>query len=105
MPFKIILIEHDHVRECFEELEKIGHESFVILDEVQKMLAAKTKRTTVAHRVSKAAWGSMALTGTPVIDSNTYRVAAWLNEIVPFPVTVNNFFVATSMMVCLFLFY
>ena len=95
-PFTVNLIEHDHLRRC-EETLPISEGIFVI-DEVHKCLN-ETKRTAITQHLSALSKQFIALTGTPVIDSSTYKLLWWLKQIVPFEVDENNFWVAANGMV------
>lgn len=94
----INLIEHDHLRVMSEELISKAHDSLVIIDEVHKALN-DTKRTSVALELSRLSYDFVALTGTPVVDSNTYKLIWWLEQLVEFEVTDKNFWVAANGMI------
>ena len=68
------------------------------MDEVHKALNS-TKRTQVALQLSTLAKEFVAMTGTPIIDTNTYKLVWWLSKIVPFEVNESNFWVAANAMV------
>jgi len=95
---KITLIEHDHLRRCEEQLTTHITESLFIIDEVHKALN-ETKRTALALQLSHLAVDFIALTGTPIIDTNIYKLIWWLEQIVPFEVNELNFWVAANSMV------
>lgn len=97
-PYHINLIEHDHLRRCENVLPQYASESIFVIDEVHKCLN-ETKRTSVALEISHLSREFIALTGTPVIDSNTYKLIWWLEQIVPFEVNEKNFWVAANGMV------
>lgn len=97
-PYKITIIEHDYLRRCVNDLTSYASETFFIMDEVHKALG-QTQRTAVALQISRLCHEFIALTGTPVIDSNTYRLIWWLEQIVPFEVNEKNFWVAANAMV------
>lgn len=96
--FKINLIEHDHLRLCENEMAGYMKDSIFIIDEVHKALS-DTKRTSVALQFSHLSKEFIALTGTPIIDSDTYKLVWWLEQIVPFEVNRNNFWVAANDMI------
>lgn len=96
--YVISLIEHDHLRRCENMLPEYMTESIFIIDEVHKCLN-ETKRTSTALELSHIAQEFIALTGTPIIDSNTYKLIWWLEQIVPFEVNEKNFWVAANGMV------
>lgn len=96
--FKINLVEHDHIRRCCDNLIHYMNKSVFIIDEVHKSLN-ESKRTSVCLNLSKLSKFFVALTGTPIIDSNTYKLMWWLEQIVPFQVNAKNFWVATHSMI------
>ena len=96
--YAINLIEHDHMRRCDEYLYQYAPKSVFIMDEVHKALN-NTKRTQVALQLSTLAKEFVAMTGTPIIDTNTYKLIWWLSKIVPFEVNESNFWVAANAMV------
>jgi len=98
VPYMINLIEHDHMRKCEEQLSQAAPNSIVIIDEVHKALN-DTKRTAVALQTCRLSEEFIALTGTPIIDTNTYKLIWWLEQIVPFSVNEKNFWVAANGMI------
>lgn len=96
--FTVNLIEHDHLRLCEERFASVAPQCIFVIDEVHKALN-ETKRTSVALSLSHLAEEFVALTGTPIIDSNTYKLIWWLEQIVPFEVNERNFWVAANAMV------
>lgn len=96
--YTINLIEHDHLRRCEEQLTDVMSESIFVIDEVHKALN-ESKRTAVALQLSRLSLGFVAMTGTPVIDTNTYKLIWWLEQIVPFEVNEKNFWVAANSMI------
>jgi hypothetical protein len=97
-PYTINLIEHDHLRRCEETLLRVIPETFLIVDEVHKALN-DTKRTSVALDLAHLSHDFVALTGTAVIDSHTYKLMNWLKQVVPYEVNTRNFWVAANSMV------
>jgi superfamily II DNA or RNA helicase len=98
LPFHINLIEHDHLRLMEETLIDNASQSIFIIDEVHKALN-DTKRTGVALEISRLSKEFVALTGTPIVDSNTYKLIWWLEQIVEFEVNDKNFWVAANGMI------
>jgi len=97
MKFHINLIEHDHLRLCTELPDYMG-ESVFVFDEVHKALR-ESLRTDYGLQLSNLSVEFIALTGTPIIDQNTYRLMWWLSQISPFEVTEKNFFVSAAGMI------
>lgn len=98
LPLHINLINHDHMRRMSEELISKASESIFIIDEVHKALN-DTIRTGVALEISRLSVDFVAMTGTPIIDSNTYKLIWWLEQIVDFEVNEKNFWVAANGMI------
>lgn len=94
----INIIEHDHLRLCADELLLHAPNAFVIVDEVHKALN-ETQRTAIALELSMQSIYFIAMTGTPVIDANTYKLVWWLKQIVPFRVNEKNFWTASNSMI------
>ena len=97
-PFVINLIEHDHLRRYEETLTKVAPESILVVDEVHKTLN-DTKRTSVALELAHLSRDFIVLTGTPIIDNNTYKLIGWLEQVVPHEVNTKNFWVAVNSMI------
>ena len=94
-PGVINLIEHDYLRRIVGSdsvCESMSTTLFVI-DEVHKALN-NTLRTGAALYLSKLCQEFVAMTGTPVIDTDTYKLQWWLECIVDFKINPNNFWVA-----------
>ncbi len=98
VPYAINLIEHDHLRRGEETFSRVAPESMFIVDEVHKTLN-DTKRSSVALEIANLSKDFIALTGTPIIDSNTYKLIAWLKLVVPYEVNEQNFWVAANSMI------
>lgn len=96
--YHINLIEHDHLRRVEEEMYPYMTKAIFIIDEVHKALN-ETKRTSVALQFSELSKEFIALTGTPIIDTDTWKLMWWLQKIVSFHVTEKNFWVACNSMI------
>ena len=98
-PNCINLIASDgNMRKCEEGLSRIAENALVIFDEVHKNMN-DTKRTSVALGLARLAKEFIAFTGTPVVDSKTYKLIAWLKMIVAFEVNNSNYLVAANDMI------
>lgn len=97
-PFVITMIEHDYLRRMSEELIDISENSLLVVDEVHKTLN-ETQRTSIALELSYLCKEFVVMTGTPVIDNKIYKLLAWLKQIVPFTLTLDNFWVAVNSMI------
>lgn len=95
LPNHINVIEHDHMRFLEEALLERASDTFFIVDEVHKTLS-DTKRTGVALDIARLSQDFVVMTGTPTNDSNTFRLFNWLELLAEFPVTENNFWVASA---------
>jgi hypothetical protein len=93
----INIIEHDHLRLAEESLLDVADQSIFVIDEVHKALN-DTKRTGICLEISRLCLRFIAMTGTPVVDNETYKLQWWLEQLVSFPVTDTNFWVATNAM-------
>lgn len=98
IPFAINLIEHDHLRRCDEILTRFAPQCMFIVDEVHKTMN-DTKRTSAAIEIAYLSKDFIVLTGTPIIDSNTYKLIGWLEQVVPYEVNTKNFWVAANSMI------
>lgn len=96
--YHLNLIEHDHLRRIQDELFEIAPKSIFIIDEVHKALN-ESQRTMVCLTTAKLSMRFIAMTGTPVIDSNIYKLIWWLAQITPFEVNEKNFLVAVNSMI------
>jgi superfamily II DNA or RNA helicase len=97
-PNKINIITSDNnLRKCEESLIKIADDSLFIVDEVHKTMN-DSKRTNVALNIASLAKDFVVFTGTPVIDSKTYKLIAWLKMIVPYEVNDKNYLVSANSM-------
>ena len=98
VPYHVNIIEHDHMRKMEDELISKASSSVLIMDETHKALN-ESKRTAVALEVSRLSQDFIAMTGTPVIDSNLHKLIGWLEQVVEFEVTENNFWAAANGMI------
>ena len=98
LPHTINLIEHDYLRRCTDVLLDYAPRSFFVVDEVHKTLN-DTLRTSVALEVAHLSRDFVVLTGTPVIDNDTYKLIGWLEQVVPFEVNRKNFWAAANAMI------
>ena len=97
-PFQINFVTSDNnLRICEKSLIKYADESLFIVDEVHKAMN-DTKRTTVASNIASLSKNFVVMTGTPVIDSKTYKLISWLKMIVPYEVNDRNYLVAANNM-------
>lgn len=93
-----IVTSDNHLRLANEKLLEIAPKSLFIVDEVHKTLN-ETQRTSAALELASVADKFITFTGTPIIDTHTYKLAWWLEKIVPFEVNENNFWVASNTMI------
>jgi len=97
-PFHVNFVTSDNnLRICERELIKYADESLFIVDEVHKAMN-DTQRTTVASNIASLSKDFIVMTGTPVIDSKTYKLISWLKMIVPYEVNDKNYLVAANSM-------
>ena len=98
VPGAVNLVEHDHMRKCEDQFSLSAKDMFLVVDEVHKAMN-DTKRTGVALELADLARDFLVLTGTPVIDQNTYKLIGWLSRVVDFDVNDKNLLVAANAMV------
>lgn len=98
LKYHINLVEHDHLRLCADTLADYMSDVIFVFDEVHKALR-ESLRTDRGLQLSSLSVEFIAMTGTPIIDSNTYRLMWWLSQISPFEVTDKNFFVSAAGMI------
>jgi superfamily II DNA or RNA helicase len=94
-PYTINIIEHDHLRKCEQDFVPYMMDCIFIVDEVHKTLN-ETKRTSTALNLAHLSQKFIVFTGTPVIDNKIYKLIWWLEQIVDFEVTPNNFWVSAN---------
>jgi superfamily II DNA or RNA helicase len=93
-----IVTSDNNLRKCENELVKAADDTLFIVDEVHKAMN-DSKRTSVALNIASLARDFVVFTGTPVIDSKTYKLIAWLKMIVPYEVNAKNYLVAANSMI------
>ena len=93
-PHTITLIEHDHLRRL-----DISHPAFrdcvFVVDEVHKGMNDTIRSKTIKN-ISQLAQHTIVFTGTPMIDSKTYKLMWYLQRVVDFPVNERNMWVAAN---------
>jgi len=96
--YRVTLILHDHLRDICDDLQPLLPECVFVCDEVHKALN-DTLRTKAALTMSNLSFEFIALTGTPIIDTHTYKLIWWLSQVSSFNVNQKNFWVACNGMV------
>lgn len=98
-PFFVVnMINHDHLRRINYELEPYMENTFYIVDEVHKTLAA-TQRSDVAQTLAALSDRFIVLTGTPVINNKLTMLIGWIKMTVNYRVNKNNFWLAISSLI------
>jgi len=97
-PFTINLVKHDHLRMDGDLFRSVIEKSFFVVDEFHLTLN-KTIRTSTALELAKTSQDFIGLSGTIVHTDNVDDLIHWLQQIVDFEVTSENFWVAVSAMV------
>ena len=98
MSFVVNMINHDHLRRINYELEPYMENTFYIVDEVHKTLAA-TQRSDVAQTLAALSDRFIVLTGTPVINNKLTMLIGWIKMTVNYRVNKNNFWLAISSLI------
>lgn len=81
-----------------DQLKDIANECIFIVDEFHKTLA-KTKRTSIALEIARLSHDFIGMSGTIIKDTDTDELIEWLEQIVEFEVTKNNYWVAVGALV------
>ncbi len=90
------IIYHDHLRMANQdEIKKCAPDSLFIVDEFHKTLN-KTIRTSISLELAKLSNRFIAMTGTLIKDTNVEDLIQWLEQVVDFEVTKDNYWVAIS---------
>jgi hypothetical protein len=99
-PYVVNLINHDHMRMngMDDQLRDISNQLVFIVDEFHKTLN-KTIRTSLALEIARLCVDFIALSGTLIKDNNAEDLIAWLEQIVSFEVTVDNYWVAIGALI------
>ncbi len=99
-PFVINLIKHDHMRlgGMDKKMKEIAGEMLFIVDEFHKTLS-KTIRTSIAVELVSLSHDFIGLSGTIIKDTHHDELIKWLERIVEFEVTKDNYWVAVGAMV------
>jgi hypothetical protein len=92
----ITLLSQDHMRLVSDLFKKSLPKTYLFLDEFHLCLAQKTLRTKFALEAAAVCQNFTALSGTPTISHLLYDLMPLLTPIVPFELTMNNFFVGYS---------
>lgn len=98
--FVVNLIFHDHLKHeaIIGALKLIMPDTILIVDEFHLTLNA-TKRTASALELSRTSHKFIAMSGTPMKDSQIELLIPWLEQIVDFEVTPRNIWTAVAGMI------
>ena len=99
-PGMINLIEHDHLRHdsIAPQLREHSGNMLFITDEFHKMLN-NTKRTSIALEIIRLCADFVGLSGTLIKDNEVNNLIEWLEQIVEFEVTKDNYWVAVGALI------
>ena len=99
-PFEVNLIKHDHMRlgGMPERMKEVAPKMLFIVDEFHKTLST-TIRTSIALELISLSQDFVGLSGTIIKDTHHEELIRWLEYIVDFEVTKNNYWVAVGAMV------
>lgn len=102
LPHCINLIEHDHVRECPDQLREIAHNSVFIIDEIHKTIKSGDKETLRSHHImilAKLSYEFIGMTGTAVVNNDMYQLMPWMKLIIPYTLNKFNYLTSLSTMI------
>lgn len=97
-PFTVTFIEHDQARKAGDFLLSIAHESFIVADEFHKA-QNNTQRSSILLQMTQLSFQFIAMTGTPIIDTHTWKLLPWLAMILDYEVNLKNFWSAATGMI------
>ena len=97
LPNRISIVAHDNLKRMPELLSVAAHTA-VVVDEVHECMAS-SQRTECALRLARLSPAMVCLTGTAVCSSSSLPIIAWLEQCIPFAVTVSNFWTACNGMI------
>lgn len=92
------IIEHDHVRRIYDDLENYISSSLFIVDEVHKTLA-QTQRSNVILNLASLSSYFVVMTGTPMINNKMELLINWLRMCVDYPIDKRTFWIAISSLI------
>jgi hypothetical protein len=92
----ITLMNHDHMRLAGDLFKHSLPKTHLIIDEFHLCLCQKTLRTNFMLQAASIVKKFDAYSGTPTINANLYDLLPLLSPIVPFELTLNNFFIGYS---------
>lgn len=92
---QVICIHHDDLRRCEKELMAVADRALVVIDEVH-LFMNETQRTSMGLLLATLSVDFVGMTGTLIYDKEVQKILRWLKQIVRFPVTPQNFYIAIS---------
>lgn len=97
-PYQVTLVEHDQLWRQLPRILPIADQLLFVADECHKMMAA-TLRTSAALQIASLCRLLVAMSGTPIMNSQVYTLIPWQKRIVDFEIIPRNMFTAASAMV------
>lgn len=95
----ICLIEHDHIRMVYDDLIKVMSNTLFVIDEVHKTISYNTHRGDNIQNLAVISKYFISMTGTPLIDSSTFKLAPWLMMTNNYPIVRSNHLTAVNTMI------
>jgi len=92
----ITILNQDHMRLSSDLFKRDMPETLLVADEFHLCLCQKTQRTKMMLEWAASCKQLVALSGTPTISHELYDLLPMLAPIVPFELTLKNFFVGYS---------
>lgn len=101
-PYEVTLVKHDHMRleDLPDFVNNIADRLLLVVDEFHKAMS-NSIRTSVVLSVMRLCLHFVAMSATVIRDTHLAPVIAWLEPLVDFEVTDNNFWVAANGMIAL----
>lgn len=102
LPYCINLIEHDHVRECPDQLRENAHNCVFIIDEIHKTIKSGDKETLRSHHImilAKLSYQFIGMTGTAIVNNDMYQLMPWMKLVIPYTINKFNYLTSLSTMI------
>jgi hypothetical protein len=89
-PHVVNFIFHDHLRVLKDNLIAHASDTLFIIDEFH-LLMNDTQRTSIGLELAKLSHNFIGMSGTIIMDKDESKVIQWVEQVVNFEVTLNNY--------------